>query len=91
MPYSLYIPTARNDGQVITAAWFAEIQGALALASAEILTKMAHNGTSLAFFGANAVAQRGANPDTTGATVAALEAEINELKSLLRAYGLMAT
>lgn len=30
-----------------------------------------------------------ANPDTTGATLAALEAEVNELKATLRTHGLI--
>ena len=30
-----------------------------------------------------------ANPDTTGATLAALETEVNELKALLRAAGIL--
>ena len=32
-----------------------------------------------------------ANPDTSGATLAELEAEVNQLKALLRSFGLMAT
>lgn len=36
------------------------------------------------------VAQQPANPDTSAATLAALETEANELKAVLRAYGLIA-
>lgn len=35
--------------------------------------------------------QQAANPDTSGATLAALETEVNELKAALRAHGLIAT
>lgn len=49
-----------------------------------------HTGTTLGFYGAAAVAQPAANPDTTGATLTALETEVNELKALLRSVGLMA-
>lgn len=35
--------------------------------------------------------QQAANPDTSGATLAALETEVNELKALLRAYGQLPT
>jgi hypothetical protein len=44
----------------------------------------------LGFFNATPVVQAAANPDTSGATLAALETEVNELKALLRTYGLMA-
>lgn len=36
-------------------------------------------------------AQQAANPDTSGATLAALEAEVNELKAVLRTFGFIAT
>ena len=51
------------------------------------------DGTSarIGFFGATPVAKAAANADTSGATLAALETEVNELKALLRAYGLLAT
>jgi len=45
----------------------------------------------IGFFGANPVTQRPANADTSGATLVALETEVNELKQLLRDYGLLAT
>jgi hypothetical protein len=35
--------------------------------------------------------QPAANPDTSGATLAALETEVNQLKALLRSFGMMAT
>lgn len=37
------------------------------------------------------VVQQAANPDTAGATLATLEAEVNELKAVLRAFGFIAT
>lgn len=45
----------------------------------------------MAFFDATPVTKRPANADTSGATLAALETEVNEIKALLRAYGLLAT
>jgi hypothetical protein len=45
----------------------------------------------LAFFGATPVVQPAANPDTSGATLAELETEVNQLKAALRALGLIAT
>lgn len=47
-------------------------------------------GQKLGFFGAGPRVQPAANPDTAGATLAALEVEVNELKALLRNLGLMA-
>jgi hypothetical protein len=44
----------------------------------------------LAFFNATPIQQKGANADTSGATLGQLETEVNELKQLLRDYGLMA-
>lgn len=46
---------------------------------------------TLAFFGAAPSTQKAANPDTSGATLAALETEVNQLKDVLRGYGLIAT
>lgn len=43
----------------------------------------------IGFYGAAAVTQPAANPDTSGATLAALETEVNEIKALLRSLGLM--
>lgn len=45
----------------------------------------------MGFFGVTPVAKAAANADTSGATLANLEIEVNELKALLRAYGLLAT
>lgn len=45
----------------------------------------------LSFHGATPVVQASANADTSGATLPQLETEVNELKALLRAKGLMAT
>ena len=36
-------------------------------------------------------AQAAANADTSGATLAAIETEVNELKATLRTFGLIAT
>lgn len=47
--------------------------------------------TTLGFFGATPVTQPGANADTSGATLGALETEVNQLKQLLRDVGLMAS
>lgn len=44
----------------------------------------------LGFFNAAPVTQRPANANTSGATLVALETEVNELKQLLRDYGLLA-
>jgi len=44
----------------------------------------------LGFWNATPVVQPAANPDTSGATLAGLETEVNELKALLRSVGLMA-
>lgn len=48
-------------------------------------------GARIGFFGATPISQKAANADTSGATLAALETEVNELKQLLRDYGLLAT
>ena len=50
-----------------------------------------HDGATVGFYGATPVAQPAANPDTSGAALAALETEVNQLKALLRSVGLMAT
>jgi len=44
----------------------------------------------IGFWNATPVVQPAANPDTSGATLAGLETEVNELKALLRSVGLMA-
>jgi hypothetical protein len=44
----------------------------------------------LAWFGGTPVGRQAALPDTAGATLAALETEVNRLKALIRAYNLMA-
>jgi hypothetical protein len=49
-----------------------------------------HNGTTVGFYGKTPVTQPAANADTSGATLAALETEVNEIKALLRSVGLMA-
>lgn len=48
-------------------------------------------GQKLAFFNATPAVQQAANADTTGATLAALETEVNELKAVLRTFGFIAT
>lgn len=45
----------------------------------------------LGFFGKAPTLQPAANPDTSGATLAQLETEVNQLKAALRALGLIAT
>ena len=47
----------------------------------------------LSGFGLSATpaAQQSANADTSGATLAQLETEVNELKAVLRTFGLIAT
>jgi len=57
----------------------------------EIDGALNHDGTTAGFFGKAPATQRPANADTSGATLAALETEVNELKQLLRDYGLLAT
>lgn len=49
-----------------------------------------HEGATAGFYGKTPVTQPAANPDTSGATLADLEAEVNQLKALLRSVGLMA-
>lgn len=44
----------------------------------------------LGFFGATPVVQGAANPDTSSGVVATVETEVNQIKALLRAVGLMA-
>jgi hypothetical protein len=53
-------------------------------------TQVARNGT-LGFYGKTPVTQPAANPDTSGASLADLETEVNQLKAMLRSLGLMAT
>lgn len=45
----------------------------------------------LGFFNAAPIQQKAANADTSGATLPQLETEVNELKQILRDYGLLAT
>jgi len=45
----------------------------------------------LGFFNATPIVQESANADTSGATLRQLETEVNQLKQLLRNYGLLAT
>lgn len=58
---------------------------------AEIDGALNHDGTTVGFFGTVPATQRPANADTSGATLAALETEVNELKQLLRDFGFLAT
>lgn len=44
----------------------------------------------IGFYGATPVVQPSANPDTSGATLAALETEVNQVKQALRDVGLLA-
>lgn len=43
----------------------------------------------IGIFGATPITKPAANPDTSGATIAQLEAEVNELKATLRSLGLL--
>lgn len=45
----------------------------------------------IGFFNATPIVQPAANPDTSGAALADLETEVNQLKALLRSLGLMAS
>lgn len=45
---------------------------------------------TLTFYGGTPIVREPANADTTGATLANLEIEVNQLKQLLRNYNLMA-
>lgn len=49
-----------------------------------------HAGAEVGFFGAEPVAQPAPVPDTSGVTLAELEAEVNQLKAALRSLGLIA-
>jgi hypothetical protein len=57
--------------------WFNDIQ---VQGSATIGGEFIHQGTSAGFFGAAPVPQRPSMANTTGATVEALEAEVNKLR-----------
>jgi hypothetical protein len=59
--------------------------------SVEIDGALNHDGTTVGFYGAAPISQPAANPDTSGATLGALETEVNQIKALLRSLGLMAT
>ena len=48
-------------------------------------------GQKCAFFNATPVVQQAANADTSGATLGALETEVNEIKAVLRTFGFIAT
>lgn len=50
-----------------------------------------HDGAEVGFYGAVPAVQPVANPDTSAATLAELETEVNELKAALRSLGLIAT
>lgn len=50
-----------------------------------------HDGGTVGFFGQTPASQPAANPDTSGASLAALETEVNQLKAALRSLGLIAT
>ena len=45
----------------------------------------------ISFFGVNPASQQPADPDTTGATLPQLEAEVNALKAVFRIFGFIAT
>ncbi|SHF15182.1 Right handed beta helix region [Pedobacter caeni] len=51
--------------------------------------KLAEPTGKLGFFGQTPIVKYNAIPNTTGATLSALEEELNKLKALVRAYGLM--
>ena len=48
-----------------------------------------HRGTTAGFYNTTPIVKPSANPDTTGATLGALETEVNELKAMLRSLGLL--
>ncbi len=54
-------------------------------------TNIHASGQFTAFGVGTTATQQAANPDTTGAILLQLEAEVNELKAVLRAFGLIAT
>lgn len=54
-------------------------------------TNVHASGQFTAFGVGTTATQQAANPDTSGATLVQLEAEVNQLKSVLRAFGLIAT
>lgn len=74
------------------------VTGDLTLSASDIITDVSTGtkiGTSntqkLGFFNQTPTTQPGANPDTSGAILAALETEVNEIKAVLRQLGLIAT
>lgn len=54
-------------------------------------TNVHASGQFTAFGVGTAATQQAANPDTSGATLGQLETELNEVKQVLRAFGLIAT
>lgn len=54
-------------------------------------TNVHASGQFTAFGVGTTATQQAANPDTSGATLAQLETEVNELKAILRTFGLIAT
>lgn len=82
MPGSIHIP----DEEKITVGDLYEVNSK----TDEIkLGKLATH--KVGFFGKAPVVQQAANPDTSAATLAALETEVNEIKAALRALGIIAT
>jgi hypothetical protein len=94
--------TADQSQAVITPSWavstHATRKGRVAILASDFTgtdregLRVESDGTQalVGFFGGTAVARPAAIADTAGATLAALEAEVNKLKQLLRNYNLMA-
>lgn len=71
---------------------FTYVSGAnITTVAATIRGALAHTGTTAGFFGKTPVTQRAAHGDTSGATLAQVEASLNVIKGYLRDLGLMAT
>jgi hypothetical protein len=59
--------------------------------AANIVGAFDHDGSTFGALGATPAAQQAANADTSGATLAELETEVNQLKALLRTFGFLAS
>lgn len=77
--------TVTNDAAVTYIAG-----AALTAIAATVKGALAHTGTTAGFFGKAPVTQRAASADTTGATLAQVEAAVNVLKGYMRDLGFMA-
>lgn len=96
--YITNAPTGATDNYALWVdAGTSRFDGGLDLSAANIATDTTTGtkiGTAatqkIGFYNATPIVQPAANPDTSGATLAALETEVNQVKQTLRDLGLMA-